>query len=203
MIKFSLSVIIIVCIHFTSSFAENLKDLLSETLEPISVEKHKIQVGNYNVSFLLPQGFSKQSSTFIVSDEYSGDKYKDASCVFKRKGEGETYFAVAKFDYGESYLDSLLNEAIDNVMPLFVDRCYTYWYNCGYVDGYPYVMTSETVPFLSQQRYGFMNASFSFDIYTKSGILIRFCYDAICSRFNFQYEKVMDVFKSIKIEEIK
>ena len=234
-----LIVIVLMCMHYTFSLGKNIKDLLSESLVSVSVERHWVGIDDYRVSFLLPQGFSKTKSLYIVSDAFAGDRYvymdafcvlekkninesyeyMDTFCVLEKKDINESYFAVAKYDYGEHYVDSLFNERVkgeNDIMPLLGPI--HNWYHCGYINGDPYIMTlsiNRFVPFSTPcydkedfhiccyDKTDFMRAFFVFDVYTKSGILFHFCYDMLCSRYNFQYEKIMDTFKSIRIEKME
>ena len=204
MIKLRFGIIVAMCMFYTSAWSKNINDLFSETLGPNPTERHLVKIGNYEVSFVLSQGFTKRKSRFILSEIWQSDRYMDASCIMERKDNGESYFTATLYDYGSHYdMDSLMHETVGNLMPLFGDKYQSYWYNCGYLNGYPYVMVSDIASFYVlfpyREEKDMIKASFSFEVFLGNGTCFMFGYDTVCSRYNFQYEKVLDMFKSIEI----
>lgn len=197
-----LSILILsMCTCYASDLSACGKDLFSETF--VQTNLYWIEVSGYRVSFLLPSDFLEHKSRFINSNTYQSDMYIDASNIFRKKDD-ESYFAVSLFDYGKSCnMDSLMNETISNLMPLFGDKCQSFWYNCGYLNGDPYVMVSDVASASYTEGNNMIKTSCSFKIFLKQGVCFLFLYDSICSRYNFQYEKILDIFKSIKIEKVK
>lgn len=188
-------------------FSIDIKDLFLENIEPIPVEKHVLKTNKHEISFFLPQGFKEVKCKLIFSKNFACDRYCFSDYVLEQKSGQEAYFSIEEQNIGHMDTDSLMDVHLGTIMPLYGDDYQTYWYNCGFINGNPFVMKSDiallTRPWFKRTEIeDQIKASFTFDIYLKTGFCISFRYDSIRSCFNFQYEKVMDIFRSIEIREI-
>lgn len=199
--------VLIIFICFPYTYAIDTRSVFLESQETVSVEKHIAKKGKIEISFYMPRGFSVVKSNFIRTEHF--DPYASSICTLEDKNNPETFFRIDAGDFGDIDMDSLMRVDIGNVMPLFGDSYQTCWYNCGYFKGNPYFMISDIVLMSQMVDYkrstvkNLIKVSFMFDIYMKTGFRISFLYNTICPRYNFNYERIMDIFKSIEIKEIK